>query len=113
MGAYRKKEKNKKTGKWEYVRPALWRYEFIKNGPNPEQLARVKEYMLKKNQENQKENGYWLNNLVEYYSNGIDNTKDYEAIVSGISVKDVQKFAKSLFKQGNKATIIMTVPEGN
>ena len=32
MGAYRKKEKNKKTGKWEYVRPALWRYEFIKNG---------------------------------------------------------------------------------
>ena len=44
---------------------------------------------------------------------GIDNTKDYEAIVSGITVKDVQKFAKSLFKQGNKATIIMTVPEGN
>ena len=32
MGAYRKKQKNKKSGKWEYVRPPLWRYEFIKNG---------------------------------------------------------------------------------
>ena len=82
-------------------------------GPSEENLAKIKEYMLKTFKDNQKENSYWLNNLVEYYSNGIDNTKDYEAIVSGISVKDVQKFANSLFKQGNKATIIMTVPEGN
>ena len=82
-------------------------------GPSEENLAKIKEYMLKTFKDNQKENSYWLNNLVEYYSNGIDNTKDYEAIVSGITVKDVQKFANSLFKQGNKATIIMTVPEGN
>ena len=32
MGAYRKKVKNSKTGQWQYVRPARWRYEFIKNG---------------------------------------------------------------------------------
>ena len=82
-------------------------------GPSEENLAKIKEYMLKTFKDDQKENGYWLNNLVEYYSNGIDNTKDYEAIVSGITVKDVQEFANSLFKQGNKATIIMTVPEEN
>jgi zinc protease len=82
-------------------------------GPSEENLAKIKEYMLKTFKDNQKENSYWLNNLVDYHCNGIDNTKDYEAIVSGITVKDVQKFANSLFKQGNKATIIMTVPEGN
>ena len=82
-------------------------------GPSEENLAKIKEYMLKTFKDNQKENSYWLNNLVDYHCDGIDNTKDYEAIVSGITVKDVQKFAKSLFEQGNKATIIMTVPEGN
>ena len=59
--------------------------EFIKNGPNPEQLARVKEYMLKKNQENQKENGYWMNQLKEFYWHGIDGTKNYEQMVNSFT----------------------------
>ena len=75
--------------------------EFIQNGPNPEQLARVKEYMLKKFQENQKENGYWMNQLKEYYWHGIDGTKDYEKMVNSITGKEIQKFVKKLVKQGN------------
>lgn len=75
--------------------------EFIKNGPNPEQLARVKEYMIKKYQENQKENGYWMNQLKEYYWHGIDGTKDYEQMVNEITGKEIQKFVKKLIKQGN------------
>lgn len=75
--------------------------DFIKNGPNPEQLARVKEFMLKKYQENQKENAYWMNQLKEYYWNGIDGTKNYEQMVNSITGKEIQKYVKKLIKQGN------------
>lgn len=75
--------------------------EFVKNGPNPEQLARVKEFMLKKYQENQKENSYWMSQLKEYYWNGVDATANYEKMVNSIGGKDIQKFVKKLIKQGN------------
>ena len=75
--------------------------DFIKNGPNPEQLARVKEFMLKKYQENQKENGYWISQLKEYYWHGIDGVKGYEQMVNDITGKEIQKFVKKLVKQGN------------
>lgn len=75
--------------------------DFIKNGPNPDQLARVKEFMLKKYQENQKENSYWMNQLKEYYWHGLDATANYEQMVNDITGKDIQKFVKKLVKQGN------------
>ena len=75
--------------------------DFIKNGPNPEQLARVKEFMLKKYQENQKENTYWMSQLKEFYWNGLDTNKDYEKMVNSITGKDLQKYVKKLIKQGN------------
>ena len=75
--------------------------EFIKDGPKPEQLARVKEYMLKKYQENQKENSYWMNQLKEFYWHGIDATKDYEKTLNSITGKEIQKFVKKLIKQNN------------
>ncbi len=74
---------------------------FVKNGPDADKLARVKEFMLKKYQEKQKENSYWMNQLKEYYWNGIDSTKDYEQMVNDITGKDIQKFVKKLIKQGN------------
>lgn len=80
-------------------------------GPSDEHLQKIKEYMLKKYGDNQKENSYWVNNLKEYFCNGVDNTKDYEAVVNAITKADVQKFAADLLKQGNKITVVMTVPE--
>ena len=80
-------------------------------GPSDEHLQKIKEYMLKKYGDNQKENSYWVNNLKEYFCNGVDNTKDYEAAVNAITKADVQKFAADLLKQGNKITVVMTVPE--
>ena len=75
--------------------------DFVQNGPNPEHLARVKEFMLKKYQENQKENAYWMNQLKEYYWSGIDGVKGYEQILNDITGKEIQKFVKKLIKQGN------------
>ena len=81
------------------------------NGPSEEKMQKIKEYMLKKHADNQKENSYWLNNLHEYFSTGVDNTQDYEALINSITAKDVQQFTANLLKQNNKITVVMTVPE--
>ena len=60
---------------------------FAKNGPDEASLNKVKEYMLKKHNENLKENGYWLNSIDEYLYTGINPIKDYEQIVNGITAK--------------------------
>ena len=80
-------------------------------GPTDEHLQKIKEYMLKKYNDNQKENSYWLNNLDNYFFTGVDNTKDYVETVNAISKADVQKFAAEMLKQGNKITVVMTVPD--
>ena len=81
------------------------------DGPSEEKMQKIKEYMLKKHNDNQKENSYWLNNLHEYFSTGVDNTQNYEALINGITAKDVQQFTANLLKQNNKITVVMTVPE--
>lgn len=80
-------------------------------GPSAEHMQKVKEYMLKKFKDNQKENSYWMGCLEEYFTTGVDETEGYKALVESITAQDVQQFAADLLKQGNKATVIMTVPE--
>ena len=80
-------------------------------GPSDEQMQKIKEYMLKKYADNQKENGYWLGNIREMLYTGMDKTKDYKALVNGLTAQDVAQFAQALLKQGNKLTVVMTVPE--
>ena len=82
-----------------------------KEGPSAEQMQKIKEYMLKKHADNQKENAYWMNNIKEVLYTGVDMTKDYEALVNGLTAQDVAKFAADLLKQGNKLTVVMTVPD--
>jgi zinc protease len=77
-------------------------------GPNPEHLAKVKEFMLKKHLENVKENGYWLNLLNEYYFSNIDMNTNYEKLVNEITAEDVKNFTKALLDQGNIIEVTMT-----
>ena len=80
-------------------------------GPRPEHLAKVKEFMLKKHLENAKENIYWLNQLLEYYFSNIDMNTGYEKLVNEITVEDVKNFAKTLLDQGNIIEVTMTAKE--
>jgi len=82
-----------------------------KSGPSEADLNKTKEFMLKKFNENLKENGYWLNTIDEYLYAGVDMNKDYENIVNSITVDDIRKFAASLFDQKNRSEIIMVSPE--
>ncbi len=79
-------------------------------GPTEEQIQKVKEYMLKQYNDNQKENGYWLTNLLKYFNTGIDQNSGYDKLVESITAKEIQQFAADILKQGNKTTVIMTVP---
>ena len=82
-----------------------------KEGPSAEHMQKIKEYRLKKYKDAQKENGYWLGNLDEYFYTGIDYTKDYETLVNSITAKDVQEFLAKLMKPNKEIQVIMTVPE--
>ncbi len=66
--------------------------------------------MLKKYADNQKENGYWMNNLNDYFYYGMDMTEGYTDIVNSITAKEIQKFVSDLLKQGNEIEVTMTVP---
>lgn len=79
-----------------------------KEGPQAEDLNKVKEFMLKKHKENLKENGYWMGVLNEYYYTGVDKLDGFDKIVNSITPAKVQKFAKQLLDQKNETEVIMT-----
>ena len=80
-------------------------------GPRPEHLAKVKEFLLKKHLENVKENGYWLNKLNEYYWYNTDMDSNYDKLLNELSVEDVKNFTKALLDQGNIIEVTMTAKE--
>ena len=80
-------------------------------GPRPEHLAKVKEFLLKKHLENMKENGYWLSQLNEYYWYNTDMDSNYDKLVNEITVEDVKNFTKALLDQGNIIEVTMTAKE--
>ncbi len=82
--------------------------DFIANGPNADNLAKVKEYMLKTYEANQKENGYWMGLIYDYLWEGIDTGTGYTDLVNGITGADLQQFAKALKEQKNRVEVSMT-----
>jgi zinc protease len=77
-------------------------------GPRPEHLAKVKEFLLKEHTENAKENSYWTSQLTQYYWYNIDMNTNYEKLVNEITVEDVKNFTKALLDQGNIIEVTMT-----
>ncbi|WP_455671739.1 M16 family metallopeptidase [Phocaeicola sp.] len=87
--------------------------QFTQEGPSAEDMSKVKEFMLKKHKENEKENSYWLNLLDAYYWEHINMNADYDTIVNNVTAKDLQEFAKALFKQNNRIEVSMTTEQEN
>ena len=80
-------------------------------GPTPEHMQKVRDFMVKTYNDNQKENSYWISTLDEYYYTGTDFNADYLNIVNSVTADEVKAFAGDLIKQGNKVTVVLTVPE--
>ena len=79
------------------------------NGPRPEDLKKVKEFLLKKHKENLESNSYWMNCIQTMNRDGFNPMADYEAIVNGITADDVANMAKAVLK-GYKKEIVQ-IPE--
>lgn len=80
---------------------------FSETGPSQTDLAKVREYMLKRFEEMKKDNGFWSGALEEWYWTGIDSYSDYEKIVNKINVNDLRKFAKAMLKADNVIEVVM------
>ena len=80
-------------------------------GPSAEQMQKIRDYMIKAYNDNQKENSYWISTLDEFYYTNVDFNAGYTDIVNSITANDIKNFASELIKQGNKVTVILTVPE--
>lgn len=77
------------------------------NGPDDADFQKVKEYMVKKFQEDEKTNGYWLGILISNYFYGEDNYSDYLSIVNSLTKEDIKALTKQLLSQSNFIEVIM------
>lgn len=78
-----------------------------KNGVKEADLAKSKEYLLKNYKENQRDNGYWVNSIDNFYTNNIDGVNGYEAKVNAVTVADIKAIVASIISQKNRVEVIM------
>ncbi|MBO4657551.1 MAG: insulinase family protein [Bacteroidales bacterium] len=95
--------------KYEYLNARIHELldEFQQNGPKETDLAKVKEYLLKNNIEDQRNNAYFSSVLREYIETGVDADTQYRQVVESITAADVAKATRKLLKQNNFKTVIM------
>ncbi len=79
------------------------------NGPRPQDLKKVKEFMLKKHAEDLENNRYWLNAIQTSESDNINMMKGFDDIVNGITIESMADFAKKLISGHQKE--IVQLPE--
>ena len=84
-----------------------------KNGPSKEILDKVKQQWLEQNKTAMKQNGTWLNQIIEMKSSGADVKRflEYEKYVKALTPKQVQEAAKLLLNNKNVVTAILRPEE--
>lgn len=84
----------------------------MKEGPTQEELDKVVTTMKKNREQGKEHNSYWLNALTTYFISGINinDPKNFDKIVDSVKPKDIQNFAKKLFK-GADVVDLMFVPK--
>ena len=85
--------------------------QMMEQGPTEENLAKIKEYMLRSHQEDLKNNGYWMNSLVSKTRYNQEFVEGYEECVQAITVEDIKQVAKQIFASGNRIVVSMETPK--
>ena len=70
-------------------------------------LNPVKETMLKQAEDNNRENGHWMDVLTEWTAEGVDLQTNYAETVKALTPAKVQKFIADFLAAGNHASIVM------
>ena len=79
------------------------------NGPRPEDLKKVKEFLIKKHSEDLESNRYWMNCIQTNERDGYNPMANYEEIINSITGDDVANMAKAVLK-GYKKEVVQ-IPE--
>jgi zinc protease len=82
--------------------------DMAKEGPREVDFDKVKEYMLKKQQENEQENSYWQNAILEYYRQNTNSYTDYVKTLNAVTPADIRKKVQDLLDAKNVIEVIMT-----
>jgi len=74
-----------------------------------EQLAKVKNFMLKQFDVDAKNNNVWVNTITTYKEFGLDVVTDYKKTVEALTPESVRDFLNNvLLKSGDHVEVIMT-----
>ena len=78
--------------------------EIAKDGPSAKELLSTEKYLLKKNHQS-KDNRvnsvqYWHNKTMSIIENKISLESDNDEVISSITAKQIQNFAKKMLKNG-------------
>ncbi len=82
-------------------------FSIAQRGPRPEDFNKVKEFMVKKQAENEQENGYWLGSIISYYEQGYNGYTEYLNTLQRISSEDIRNFTATLLNQKNMVELMM------
>lgn len=81
--------------------------EIINNGPRKDDLQKVKENLLKKYEEDLRENNWWQSAVSLYYQDKLNLPDNYKATVEALTPEMVQSLLKSIVEQGNVLEVVM------
>ena len=78
-------------------------------GPRPEDLKKVKEFLIKKHAEDLENNRYWMNCIQTLDCDGYNPMQNYNDIINAITSDDIANMAKAVLK-GYKKEVVQ-IPE--
>lgn len=86
----------------------------MKEAPTQEEMNKIISNMKKNREQSKNHNGYWMNIIYGYYVNGVNSNdpKNFDNIINKLTPKDIQKFARALFKDADIVDIIFK-PKAN
>ncbi len=85
--------------------------EIVANGPREDDLQKVKENLLKKFEEDLRENNWWQSAIVLYYQDKLNLVNDYKQAVEALSPSLIQSTLKKITDQGNVIEVVMKPKE--
>jgi zinc protease len=79
-----------------------------KEGPREVDFNKVKEYMLKKQEENEQLNSYWSSTILDFYRQNYNGYSDYVKTLNAVTPADIQKKVQTIIDSKNLIEVIMT-----
>lgn len=72
-----------------------------------DELAKVKEFMVKNYEENKELNGSWIGSIGGWIRNGVDTFNDTDKVLETITTADIENFMKTLSGSSNYRVVVL------